>query len=365
MSLSARLRPLEIDLARASTLPAFTYTDPEILELERAAIFRRTWQPIGRASEVDPPGSFMTTTLDRAPLVVTRDTDGTLRGFYNVCRHRAGPVAIGNGHRRALSCKYHGWTYALDGRLITTPELGDIVDFDKACHGLKSIKVETFGPIVFANLDPDAPPLATILGDIPRETASYRMEAMRLVHEKTYELDCNWKVYVDNFLEGYHLPTVHPSLFRELDYDAYRVDTFDLYSKQLAPIRPKSQGTRQYAPTAAGAAEALYYWVFPNWMLNIYPDNMSLNIVVPLGAGRTATVFEWYRHPERAAPEEVARTVAFSDEIQIEDIAICEAVQRGLASGAYETGRFSTARENGVHHFQKLVVEQLLRESNR
>lgn len=348
-----RLPPFEPDLARASTLPAFAYTDAGVFAEERAKIFARTWQPIGAAEDVRGPGSYFTAELASAPVVVTRDAGGTLRGFYNVCRHRAGPVASGKGTRRSLTCRYHGWTYGLDGALVTTPELGAVEGFDRACHGLRPVRVEQWGPLVFANLDPDAAPLSSVLGEIPRATAPYALEEMRVVERREYVIRCNWKVYVDNFLEGYHLPTVHPSLYRELDYDAYRVETFDLYSSQIAPLRPAKPGTpgRQYAEDGKGA---LYYWVFPNWMLNIYPDNMSLNVVVPLGLDETLTLFEWYR-PEPVDPAAVARTVAFSDEIQLEDIAICESVQKGLASGAYDAGRFSVLRENGVHHFQQLV----------
>ncbi len=364
----SRLPPFELDLARASTLPAFAYTDEAILAAERTEIFRRTWQPIGHAADVSAPGSYVTGEVAGAPVVVTRDTNGVLRGFHNVCRHRAGPVAIGKGARRSLTCKYHGWTYALDGQLVTTPELGEVKDFDKSCHGLRPILAETWGPIVFVNLDLDAEPLTSVLGAIPAETTRFRLDAMRLVARRDYELRCNWKTYVDNFLEGYHLPTVHPGLFKELDYAAYRVETHRLYSAQIAPIRPaqaqQERTPRQYSPPREAELEALYYWVFPNWMLNIYPDNMSLNIVLPLAVDRTVTVFEWFRH-DGASAEEIERTVAFSDGIQIEDIEICEAVQRGLASGSYEAGRFSVLRENGVHHFQRLVHEHLARATPR
>jgi choline monooxygenase len=224
--------------------------------------------------------------------------------------------------------------------------------------------VETRGPLVFACLDDDAPPLVSTLGAIPEETAAHQLGAMKPVARREYEIACNWKVYVDNFLEGYHLPTVHPGLFKELDYGRYRVETFDGYSSQIAPIRPAADaGAARYYTPDDGDAAALYYWVFPGWMLNIYPDNMSLNVVLPRGPDRCLTVFEWFR-TDPSAPgtdEAVARTVAFSHGIQLEDIAICEAVQKGLASGAYECGRFSALRENGVHHFQSLIHAALTR----
>jgi choline monooxygenase len=355
----SRLPAFEKDLARAATLPAFAYTDGLVLDAEKERIFRRSWEPIGSAVDLEQPGSFLTAEVAGAPVVVTRGSDGELRGFYNVCRHRAGPVAVGKGRRRSLTCRYHGWTYGLDGRLVTTPELGDVKDFDRACHGLRPVRVERWGPLVFACLDETTPALLSVLGAIPAETAAHDLAAMKPVARREYEIACNWKVYVDNFLEGYHLPTVHPGLFRELDYDRYRVETHATYSAQLAPLRPAtgaSSGDRHYAPEKEGLA-ALYYWVFPGWMLNIYPDNMSLNVVLPRGVDRCVTVFEWYRKdPEAAgAAEAIARTIEFSHEIQLEDITICEAVQKGLASGGYEQGRFSVTRENGVHHFQSLV----------
>jgi choline monooxygenase len=148
----SRLPPFELDLARGSTLPAFPYTDDAILAAERAKIFGRTWQPIARAEDVAAPGTYATAEIDGKPLVVSRDAGGELRCFYNVCRHRAGPVAIGKGARKSLTCKYHGWTYGLDGRLATTPELGDAADFDKDCHGLRPVRVEAWGPFVFGQV---------------------------------------------------------------------------------------------------------------------------------------------------------------------------------------------------------------------
>jgi choline monooxygenase len=359
-----RLGAFEGELARAATLPALAYTDPAILAAEHERIFRRCWEPVGNAADVAQPGTFFTAEVAGAPIVVTRDAAGTLRGFYNVCRHRAGPVAVGKGARKSLTCRYHGWTYALDGRLVTTPELGAIEGFDRACHGLRTIRVDEWGPLVFACLDDAAPPLLATLGNIPAETAAYDLAVMRPVARREYEIACNWKTYVDNFLEGYHLPTVHPGLFRELDYGKYRVETFANYSSQLAPIRPLADGGagRQYLP-AGDELAALYYWVFPGWMLNIYPDNMSLNVVVPRGPSRCVTIFEWFQKEPQApgAAEAIERTIAFSHGIQLEDVDICEAVQRGLASGAYERGRFSALRENGVHHFQSLVHAALTR----
>jgi choline monooxygenase len=355
-----RQTPFEPDLARATTLPASWYTDPDVYALERQRIFGRTWQPVGRVAQAVRPGDFFTCAVAGEPLVVVCDEAGRRRAFYNVCRHRAGAVAEGCGNRHTLQCHYHRWTYKLDGRLLTTPEFEGVADFDKAEYGLRPVRVADWGPFVFVNLDAAAEPLETVLGRIPEETCGLALERLALVERREYVVRCNWKVYVDNYVEGYHIPSGHPALYRELDYAQYRVETFRYYSKQHAPIRAASgQDTRQYGEAAG--RQALYYWVFPSWMVNVYPDNLSINIVVPLGVERTLTVFEWYVHePERPGGREaVARSVAFSDQIQVEDIKLCEEVQVRLGSQAYERGRLSVARENGVHHFQGLVHEFL------
>ena len=352
----------EPDLARAATIPAHWYTAPEFLPLEKERVFARTWQAVGRLDEVTRPGDFFTCAVLDEPLVVTRGVDGALRAFYNVCRHRAGNVAAGKGNRKSLQCRYHGWTYALDGRLMTTPEFDGVADFDKSCYGLQAVRVDTWGPFVFVNLSPDGPDLPTVLGPILQEVAGLPLAAMRPVERRDYVISCNWKVYIDNYLEGYHLPIAHPGLYRELDYERYRVETHRYHSRQLAPLRPVagSGAGRRYAEVRPDD-EVLYYWIYPNFMVNIYPDNMSSNLILPLGHDKTLTIFEWFFHDAGggAAWEGVQQAVAFSDEIQQEDIVICEAVQRGLASRAYDQGRFSVKRENGVHHFHGLLYESL------
>jgi choline monooxygenase len=355
-------------LARASTLPSRLYLEPDVLEQEKERVFGRTWQLVARMDDLARPGDFVPATILDEPLVITHGTDGQLRGFYNVCRHRAGQVALSKGNRKSLQCRYHGWTYGLDGSLRACPEMEATEDFRKEDFGLVPIRVERWGPFVFANLDPAAPALLEVMGAIPAEVAAsgYDVDHMRLVERREYVVECNWKVYVDNYLEGYHLPIAHPALFRELDYDSYRVETFRYYSKQHAPIRDLKPGEelgrdRRYIRTPDGEGDALYYWLFPNTMFNIYQDNMSSNVILPLGPHRTLTVFEWFfAEPGSGSGwESMQQTIAFSDEIQQEDIVICEQVQRGLRSRAYDSGRFSAKRENGVHHFQQLVREFL------
>jgi choline monooxygenase len=350
----------DVRLAHASTPPSHWYFDPRLLAAEQERVFARTWQLAGREEQVASPGDYFTATVGGEPIIVVRGADDRLRALSNVCRHRAGPVASGAGSRKVFQCGYHGWTFALDGRLLGAPEFDGVADFSRAAVCLPAFKVETWAGLVFVNLDADAAPLGDYLEDLPASLADRDLTAMKFAARKDWYVDCNWKVYVDNYLEGYHIPLVHPSLNRELDYGRYRTETRRYYSIQHAPVRPTAEARIRVDGDAA-AGEAQYFWLFPNLMLNVYPDNYSTNLIVPLGAERTLTIFEWYfREPEaQETQEKLRRTVEFSDEIQLEDIRICEAVQRNLHSRTYSQGRYSAKRENGVHHFHGLLAEFL------
>jgi choline monooxygenase len=343
-------------LERASTLPASYYTDPSTLEREQRNVFARTWQLVGRMDQLEEPGSYFTATVAGEPVIVCRGKDGVVRALSNVCRHRAGPVSCGSGRRPALQCGYHGWTYSLEGKLLATPEFDGVENFDRTLFSLPEFRVETVGPLVFVNLEGDAPPLGEVLGEIAPLFASGARASYRLAAKKDWELDCNWKVYVDNYLEGYHIPIVHPALFRELDYARYRTETARWYSEQHSPVKKPVR-----IRVTSDQPDARYFWVYPNLMINVYADNFSTNVIIPSGHRRTLTVFEWY-FPESAPKKIVDETVTFSDEIQLEDISICEAVQRGLESRTYSAGRYSVARENGVHHFHGLYWEGMAKD---
>lgn len=343
-------------LAFATTMPAAWYFDAEVLRAEQEAVFARTWQLVGREDQVTHAGDYFTATVAGEPLIVVRGADERLRVLSNVCRHRAGPVATGAGNRKVFQCGYHGWTFALDGRLLGTPEFEGVECFSKEANCLPTFRVETWAGLIFVNLDAHTAPLADFLADLPARIAHRNLTHMKFASRKDWYIDCNWKVYVDNYLEGYHIPIVHPALNRELDYSQYRTETCRYYSIQHSPIK---RASARRLSAAEGNDEAQYFWVFPNLMLNIYPDNFSTNLIVPLGPERTLTIFEWYfREPENAETQErLRRTVEFSDEIQLEDIRICEAVQRNLHSRTYSQGRYSVKRENGVHHFHALLAE--------
>lgn len=350
-------------LAFAKTPPAAWYFDAGVLAREREKIFSRTWQLCGRAEQAAETGQYFTATAGDEPIVVVRGADSRLRALSNVCRHRAGPVAEGAGACEVFRCGYHGWSYALDGRLAATPEWGGVENFDREAHALPDFSVAEWNGLVFVNPDANPAPLGEVLEDLPARLAHRHLSRMKFAARKEWVVECNWKVYVDNYLEGYHIPIVHPALNRELDYALYRTETKRYYSIQHSPIR-RDRATHLKVDDETGENEAQFFWLFPNLMLNVYPDNYSTNLIVPLTPERTLTVFEWYfDDPDREATREaLSRTVEFSDEIQIEDIKICEAVQRGLRSRTYAQGRYSVKRENGVHHFHGLLAEYLARD---
>ena len=349
-------------IERGSTLPSRLYMDPSVLAHEKRHIFNATWQLAGRIDRVAAPGSYFTASIAGESIIVVRDAGGTLRAFHNVCRHRAGQVADGEGTCRAFQCSYHGWTYALDGSLIGTPDWDGVENFDRTGMGLKPVEVSVWEQLVFVRIDAgdSKVSLETLLSDGQSRLPTVDVKSMSYRVRRDYVIECNWKVYVDNYLEGYHIPIVHPSLMRELDYTRYRTITSRYSSLQDAPIRTGEDPGRRYNASES-QSEALFFWIFPNLMLNVYPDNLSTNLIVPLSAERTLTIFEWYFRDANQATEE--ETLRLSDEIQQEDIRVCEAVQRGLNSVSYDRGRYSVKRENGLHHFHSLWVEYCLSRS--
>lgn len=349
------------NLERAWTLPSRAYFDLEVFAAEQEKVFRRTWQVVGHLEQVRGAGDYFTCELAGEPLLITRNPAGELRGFYNVCRHRAGPPAEGCGSRKLFRCGYHGWTYDLNGGLVHAPEFEGVEGFDRLQFGLTPVRVEEWFNLIFINLDAHAGPLGDALGSLPAQAGRFDFRSMKRFERRTYDMKCNWKTYVDNYLEGFHLPSVHPSLNRELDYNAYTVEAYENHVRQWSPIRGAQVGDatpRRYQESREDLTTD-YFWTFPNWMLNCYPDNVSLNIIVPLEVERTLAIFEWYL-PEADLQSAAAKAaVDFSDEIQREDAAICETVQKNLHSRSYERGRFSVKQEAGVHAFHRRYAEAM------
>ncbi len=337
-----------VPLEEASALAARFYTDPAMVEVERREVFSRTWQLAAHGAALGAPGDHVVGEIAGTPLLIVRGEGGVLRAFHNVCRHRAGPLATTSGQNATtLRCRYHGWSYALDGHLRAAPEMGEARDFDTGSICLTAVRVRQWQGLVFVALADGAPDLDEVVDGIVDRIAPVDIGAMSFHSRVEYDVRCNWKVYVDNFLEGYHLPHVHPGLSKVLDYRIYNTEVSPWYSLQHSPLRD--------AQTVYGDGDAWYYFVFPNIMLNIMPDRLQTNRVLPTGLDRCRVEFDYYYSPDGAARSE--RDQRFSDEIQQEDITICELVQKGLVSGGYLPGRLSPKREAGVWHFQNLLRE--------
>ena len=347
-------------LESALALPANVYTSPQIAEREREAVFARHWQLVAHADQVRDAGDHAVVEIGGVPLVIVRGDDGTLRALHNVCRHRAGPLATCDGRgAKALRCKYHGWTYRLDGQLRSAPEMDDARDFDIAAIRLPQAQVAQWQGLIFAALEAP-PPLAQILDGIDARLGAHPLASYAFDRRRSYEIACNWKAYVDNYLEGYHVPHIHPALNTMLDYRRYTTTLTPWHSLQFSPL--------ESADTLYGNGDALYYFVWPNMMLNILPGRLQTNRVMPLAADRCRVDFDYFYMPDpsgagRNDAAHRARDEAFSDEVQHEDIAICEQVQKRLACGSYTAGRLNPKRESGVWHFHELY-RRALRETS-
>lgn len=352
MTLSELCRILPLEQALA--LDAGFYTDSSWLRCEQNEVFGRSWQLAAHADELRDSGDHVVCQIAGKPILITRAADGQLHAMHNVCRHRAGPVATCKGKgARTLQCAYHGWTYQLDGQLRAATEMQGAQAFDPNQIRLPPVRVQEWQGLIFVALDDRTPPFAEVFQDISERIAPIDLSAMRFAKRDRYQLACNWKVYVDNFLEGYHLPYVHPGLSQVLDYRVYETELQTWYSLQHSPLR-NNEGLY-------GDGNAYYYFIFPNTMLNITPGRLQTNRILADGPGRCIVEFDYYYTDDPAVQARIAAEQAFSDEIQAEDIAICEHVQRGLASGSYTAGRLNPKRESGVWHFQNLLRQAYAR----
>lgn len=342
------LAPQRLDHALA--LPARYYTDARMSALDARLVFQHSWQLVGQQSQLSGVGDHLVTSIAGLPILVVRNDATTIRAFHNVCRHRAGPIALCDGRgAKVLRCRYHGWTYGLDGVLKSAPEMATAPAFCPADIRLPELSVQLWQGLVFVAIGA-TPPFADFVAGIDARLGAERSFADYQFHHRVgYDIACNWKVYVDNYLEGYHVPHIHPGLNSLLDYRSYITETAEWYSFQFSPL--------ESAPDLYGSGEALYYFLYPNAMLNILPGRLQTNRVLPLAVDRCRVEFDFYYTADASAEAAArrARDLAFSDEVQIEDLSICEDVQRGLASGSYQAGRLNPLRENALHHFHEIL----------
>jgi choline monooxygenase len=344
------------------TLPYEWYVDPAVRRLEEQRIFGSSWLYAARADQVAEPGQLATASAGTLPVILARGRDGALRGFVNVCRHRGHVLCDGDARRETIQCPYHAWTYDLDGTLRNAPRSDREPGFDKESVGLVPVAADMWGPFVFVNPDPDAEPLADTLGELPELLAAGGLHVESLRFHARVEADeyaCNWKVCVENFLECYHCSVAHPTFSKAVDVsqDAYALETRGRLASQFGP--PRNGGGGVY--DAVGEVDrGQFHLLFPATVVNVMPGrpNLSIGPVVPRGADRTYRFLDYFVGPD-VDEEWLADYLALDEQVGVEDRALVEAVQRGIASGALESGTLLPESEKLIAHFQRLVVEAL------
>ncbi len=362
--------------ADAETLPPWAYHSEAFYQQEVEHIFMKVWNFIGRADHIPNPGDFYTLEFVGVPLIVTRDRTGELRAFANSCRHRGALVAQGQGNARAFVCPYHGWTYDLMGKLVAAPEMQHTNGFDPSRYGLKPIRLETWEGFVFINFDPEAESLAAYLGDLPQTLASYRFGEMKQTGRMEYILDCNWKIYVENAMEAYHVAMVHAKSLQKL-------------KREMPPTVPsqgnwcglhtKHEGSRALLAGQTGfppiahleglAAQGSYYTLtYPSTMFGCTIDCMWWFEIHPLGPEKIRLIVG------SCFPGDVVQRPDFDEVVQRyyhrwkisvqEDNDISELQQAGIRSPLAEPGRLSY-QEPLVHHIGNWVLDHVLAQGMR
>ncbi|WP_432871696.1 aromatic ring-hydroxylating oxygenase subunit alpha [Microbispora rosea] len=353
------------DPARSMSLWAETYTDPRWLDVDIRAIFARTWQWICHVEKLASPGSYVSATVAGMPIAIVRDRDGSLRAFYNVCKHRAHELLTGSGTTRTIVCPYHAWTYGLDGQLKAARRADKMETFDKNEICLDQVRVEEFGGFVYVNLDPGAAPLAEQAGDLAADIATWAPDVAGLTHAKrlTYDIASNWKNVIDNFLECYHCHIAHKEFVDLVDMDTYEVKTHGIWSSHFAEAG--TQENAAYDVAGASVTQHAVWWLWPNTCLLRYPGrgNFMVLQVIPAGPDRTLETWDFYFETADLTDAEVEAVRYIDEVLQQQDISIVESVQRGMNTPAFDQGRIvydpsgSGLSEHGVHHFHGLVLD--------
>ena len=342
------------------TLPYGWYTDPEILRREEERIFRSAWQYAGHTGQLAQPGYFASA-VGRTPVVVTHAGDGVLRGFVNVCRHRGFPLAEGEQSRETLQCPYHAWTYGLDGSLRAAPRSEEEPDFPQDELGLVPVSIGTWGPFVFARVDPDPEPLSQALGSMPAQVAELGLDVESLVHHSRWEtdIDANWKIACENYLECYHCQVAHPGFSEAIDVsvEAYELAADGRLATQHGPVRKGGSATLDLS---GELPRSQFHFLWPNLTVNILPGrpNISIGPVVPRTPERTYRFMDYFFGPdvEQAWIDDL---MAFDDQVGLEDTKLVEGVQRGVSSGALERGVLMSRSEQLIGQFQALTSAAL------
>jgi choline monooxygenase len=358
-------RGFDPDPARSMSLRSEAYTDAKWAEADLEAIFSRTWQWVCHGEKVAEPGSYVSATIAGMPVVVVRDRYGSLRAFYNVCKHRAHELLSGSGTTGSIVCPYHGWAYGLDGRLRGARRADRMETFDKSEICLEQVQVEELCGLVYVNLDAAAQPLSEQAADLAAEIEQWAPDVAELTHARrlTYDVRSNWKNVIDNFLECYHCHIAHKEFVDLVDMDTYEVRTHGIWSSHFAEAGRHANAA--YDVSEATVNEHAVWWLWPNTCLLRYPGrgNFMVFQILPAGADRTLETWDFYLETEE--PNDAERqSIRYIDEVlQQQDISLVESVQRGMSTPAFSQGRIvfdpagSGLSEHGVHHFHGLVLD--------
>jgi choline monooxygenase len=373
----------------AETITPQAYTSERFFAVERERIFASSWVAVGPSAQLRQPGELLVAEVAGRSVIVVRDLDGGLRAFYNTCRHRGTRLLEPGAGRvkRSIRCPYHSWAYSLDGSCIGTPlfEGSEIPDgqrgvfdmggvaFDRADYGLLGVRVESWGPLAFVCLDEDAPPLLEELGDLPRRTAGYRLDEWELARTAVYDIEANYKLLAENFMEYYHLPWVHPGLVKVSPIEAHhRWQGAGMYTGMCTnPISADTDqgGWQGGLPAMPGlgdsdAESARFIWLFPNVAVNVLPNHLFLICAEPIASGRTRETTYLLTHPEsttgNGSEEAVEKLALFWDEVNREDIEIVERVQQGLETTPFPGGRLCYRFEEPLHRFQNMIIDRMV-----
>ncbi|MCI4344221.1 MAG: aromatic ring-hydroxylating dioxygenase subunit alpha [Thermoplasmata archaeon] len=362
------LRKVRRPLDRAATLPGGLFSDPTVYEQELERLILRSWQCIGRTDEIAAAGDFLTFEIGGSGVVLVRDSDGELRAFHNVCRHRGTRLVepASGGALTRIQCPYHAWTYDLTGRLLGAPLMTGIKEFDREQFGLFPVKLESWRGFVFVNLDPKATPLATYLGGLVRRAAPYPLERLRRARRVVYDIAANWKLIVQNANECYHCPGVHPQLAQITPYRSGEEDLTDgpVFGGWMDFVDGANtltaSGTTRRKPFAGLSAEdrrrVYYYVLYPSNFLSLLPDYVTFDWFLPLGPERTRLVFDLYVDQDEADPADDA--MEFWETTNRQDWHICEMAHLGSRTVAYHQGRYSSDEEV-VHLLDEYYLEQM------
>jgi Rieske 2Fe-2S family protein len=357
------------------TLPGRFYHDPAIWQLEQERLFARLWVSVGRGDQLPAPGHYRTVRVGEESVLVVRGEDQALRAFLNVCRHRGAQLcAAERGQARTLQCRYHAWTYGLDGRLLRAPGLQDFPEFDRGAFGLVPVALDTWEGLVWVNLAENPPPLAAQLlpqlaarlGDAGRLTA-YRIGTLAVAQSVEYEVRANWKVVVENFMECYHCAPMHPELVRLLP--AFRSGATQEYglgtrlADDAESLTVSGRAPAAPFPGLPSGHERHYYGmvVRPNLLLNLLPDHVIIHTLTPLAPDRSRVTCDWLFAPDAVARPgfDPADTVALFDRVNRQDWEVCEWVQAGVRSRAFAAGGVYVPIERHIRGFNDWVLEQL------